>query len=127
MRSPSSPELGCCRKEGGGGLRPRRTERAQAGCCGTQAKIGGDRDSTRPQRFREGFSNRKAKTGGRNYDDRFSVLFLGKEAALRACRQTSVAGNLLTEGICGSRWSHVIWGRTTMTYIGARRFTWTRF
>ena len=36
----------------------------------------------------EGFSNRKAKTGGRNYDDRWSVLSLGKEAALRAGRQT---------------------------------------
>ena len=39
------------------------TERAQACGAGTEAKIGGDRDSTRPQRFRERLSNRKAETG----------------------------------------------------------------
>ena len=37
------------------------TERAQGCGFGTEAKIGGDRDSTRPQRFRQRLSNRKEK------------------------------------------------------------------
>ncbi len=44
------------------------TERTQGCGCGTEAKIGGDRDSTRRQRFRERLSNRKAEAGGRDYD-----------------------------------------------------------
>jgi putative ABC transport system substrate-binding protein len=43
--------------------------------CGTKAQIGGDRDSTRRQRFRERFSNRKAEAGGRDYDDLGSLIF----------------------------------------------------
>ena len=76
------------------------TERAQACGSGTEAKIGGDRDSTRPQRFRERLSNRKAEAGGRDYDDRHSPLFRRKKADRRACRQIPVAGYLPTEGIC---------------------------
>ena len=76
------------------------TERAQARGCGTEAKIGGDRDSTRPQRFRERLSNRKAEAGGRDYDDRHSPLFRRKKADRRACRQIPVAGYLLPEGVC---------------------------
>ena len=57
-----------------GGCRP-PTERAQACGSGTEAKIGGDRDSTRRQRFRERLSNRKAEAGGRDYDDRRSAFF----------------------------------------------------
>ena len=93
MRFPSSPELGFC------GCREAAektsTERAQACGCGIEAKVGGDRDSTRPQRFRERLSNRKAKTGGRDYDDRNSPLFRRKKADRRACRQIPVAGDLL--------------------------------
>ena len=37
------------------------------------------------QRFRERFSNRQAEAGGRNYDDRRSVLFGRKKADRRAC------------------------------------------
>ena len=52
----------------GGSIRP-PTERAQGCGSGTEAEIGGDRDSTRRQRFRECLSNRKAEAGGRDYDD----------------------------------------------------------
>ena len=45
------------------------TETAQGCGLGTEAKIGGDRDSIRPQRFRDCVSNRKAEAGGRDYDD----------------------------------------------------------
>ena len=76
------------------------TERAQACGSGTEAKIGGDRDSTRRQRFRERLSNRKAEAGGRDYDDHHSSLFRRKKADRRACRQTPVAGYLPTEGVC---------------------------
>ena len=76
------------------------TERDQACGSGTEAKIGGDRDSTRPQRFRERLSNRKAEAGGRDYDDRRSPLFRRKKADRRACRQIPVAGYLPTEGVC---------------------------
>ena len=83
--SSLSPELGTKRLEilkdavpklaRVGLLRPARarsqdapTERAQACGCGAEAKIGGNRDSTRRQRFRECLSNRKAETGQRDYD-----------------------------------------------------------
>ena len=51
------------------------TERAQSRGSVTEAEIGGDRDSIRPQRFRERFSNRKAEAGGRDYDDVHAPLF----------------------------------------------------
>ena len=76
------------------------TERAQACGSGAEAKIGGDRDSTRRQRFRERLSNRKAEAGGRDYDDHQSPLFRRKKADRRACRQIPVAGYLLPEGVC---------------------------
>ena len=76
------------------------TERAQGCGSGTEAKIGGDRDSTRRQRFRERLSNRKAEAGGRDYDDHHSPLFRRKKADRRACRQIPVAGYLLPEGVC---------------------------
>ena len=93
----------------GGRIRP-PTERDQACGSGTEAKIGGDRDSTRPQRFRERLSNRKAETGGRDYDDRQSPLFRRKKADRRACRQIPVAGYLPREGVCRRGRSHVLWG-----------------
>ena len=40
----------------------------RAAAYGTEAKIGGDRCSTRRQRFRERLSNRKAEAGGRDND-----------------------------------------------------------
>ena len=61
---------------------------------GTEVKIGRDRDSTRPQRFRERLSNRKAEAGGRDYDDPRSPFFRRKKADRRACRQIPVAGYL---------------------------------
>jgi hypothetical protein len=76
------------------------TERAQGCGCGTEAKIGGDRDPSRRQRFRERLSNRKAEGGGRDYDNRLSPLFRRKKADRRACRQIPVAGYLPTEGVC---------------------------
>ena len=76
------------------------TERAQGCGSGTEAKIGGDRDSTRRPKFRERLSNRKAETGGRDHDDHHSLLFRRKKADRRACRQIPVAGYLLPEGVC---------------------------
>ena len=55
-------------------LRP-STESAQACGSGTEAKIGGDRDSIRIQSVRERVSNRKAETGRRDYDNYQSVFF----------------------------------------------------
>ena len=96
---PKLARVGLLRSPGGALARP-PTERAQACGSGTEAKIGGDRDSTRPQRFRERLSNRKAEAGGRDYDDRQSPLFRRKKADRRACRQIPVAGYLLPEGVC---------------------------
>ena len=50
------------------GADKRPMERDQACGPGTEAKIGRDRDSTRPQRFRGRLQNRKAEAGGRDYD-----------------------------------------------------------
>ena len=66
---PKLGRVGLLRRSGGGNSRRAPTERAQACGSGTKAEIGGDRDSTRRQRFSERLSNRKAKTGQRNYDD----------------------------------------------------------
>ena len=96
-RSPSSPELDFCGRRA---AIDSPTERAQACGSGTEAKIGGDRHSTRPQRFRERLSNRQAKAGRRNYDDDRSPLFRRKKADRRACRQIPLACNLLPEGVC---------------------------
>ena len=82
-----------------GGSAPRLKELRPAALA-PEAKIGGDRDSTRRQRFRERLSNRKAEAGGRDYDDRHSLLFRRKKADRRACRQIPVAGYLLPEGVC---------------------------
>ena len=96
---PKLARVGLLRPAGGSIARP-PTERAQACGCGTEAKIGGDRDSTRRQRFRERLSNRKAEAGRRDYDDRHSPLFRRKKADRRACRQIPVACYLLPEGVC---------------------------
>ena len=45
------------------------TERAQTCGSGTEVNIGGDRDSSRCQRFRERLSSRKTKGGRGDYDD----------------------------------------------------------
>ena len=50
-------------------------ERTQTCSFGIEAKIGGDRDSTRLQKFRERLSKRKAEAGQRDYDDRYSPIF----------------------------------------------------
>ena len=77
------------------------SERAQVCGSGTEAQLGGDRDSRRRQEFGESLSNRKSETGQRDYDDRsLSPLFRRKKAVRRASRQTSVAGDLLAEGVC---------------------------
>ena len=96
---PKLARVGLLRPPGAGIARP-PTERAQACGSGTEAKIGGDRDSTRRQRFRERLSNRKAEAGGRDYDDHQSPLFRRKKADRRACRQIPLAGYLLSEGVC---------------------------
>ena len=96
---PKLARVGVLRPSGAARKKP-PTERAQACGSGTKAKIGGDRDSSRRQRFRERLSNRKAEAGGRDYDDRQSALFRRKKADRRACRQIPVAGYLLPEGVC---------------------------
>ena len=72
----------------------------QACGSGIKAKIGGDQDSSRPERFRERLSNRKAEAGGRDDDDQHSPLFRRKKTDRRACRQIPLAGYLLPEGVC---------------------------
>jgi hypothetical protein len=52
---------------------------------GTEAEIGGDRDSSRRQKLRERFSSRKAEAGGRDYDDHQSPIFRRTKADRRAC------------------------------------------
>ena len=96
---PKLARVGLLRPPGASIRRP-PTERAQACGSGTEAEIGGDRDSTRRQRFRERLSNRKAEAGQRDYDDHQSPLFRRKKADRRACRQIPVAGYLLPEGVC---------------------------
>ena len=103
------------------------TERAQACGSGTEAKIGGDRCSTRLQGFRERLSNRKAEAGERDYDDHHSPAFSPKESgssslpANTGCRLfTSRRSLSMRAASCPTGW-------TTMTSIGARLFTWTRF
>ena len=70
---PKLARVGLLRPAGGQYRPP--TERAQGCGSGTEAKIGGDRDSTRRQRFRERLSNRKAEAGGRDYDDSARPFF----------------------------------------------------
>ena len=82
---PKLTRVGLLRPAEAAGIRP-PTERAQACGPGIEAQIGGDRDSTRRQRFRERLSNRKAEAGGRDYDDDHSHLFRRKKADRRACR-----------------------------------------
>jgi putative tryptophan/tyrosine transport system substrate-binding protein len=56
------------------------------------------------------FKTAKQKQVKRDYDDHQSPLFRRKKADRRACRQIPVACYLPTEGVCGSRWSHVLRG-----------------
>src|SRR5262249_56858838 len=76
------------------------TEKAQACGSGTEVKIGGDRDSSRCQRFRECLSSRKTNGGRRDSDDYNPPFFRRKKAHRRACRQIPIAGHLLPEGVC---------------------------
>ena len=75
MQSPSSPELDTCGRTKRQHNSKPPTERAQGCSSGIEAKIGGDQDSTRPQRSGERVSNRKAKAGGRDYDESRSSFF----------------------------------------------------
>ena len=97
---PKLARVGLLRPPGGGVAAELQLKELRPAAAGTEAKIGGDRDSTRRQRFRERLSNRKAEAGGRDYDDRHSPLFRRKKADRRACRQIPVAGYLLPEGVC---------------------------
>src|SRR5262245_40780644 len=49
-----------------------------------------DRDSTRSQRFRERFSNRKAEAGPSDHDNRHTHLFRRKKTVSRTCNQIPV-------------------------------------
>ena len=104
----------------------RATERAQTCGSGTEVKIGGDRDSSRCQRFRECLSSRKTKAGRGDYDDHNPPFFHRKKADRRACRQIPIAGYLLHRRSLSMRAGSCPTGRTTLTSIGARLFTWTR-
>ena len=102
------------------------TERAQGCGSGTEAKIGGDRDSTRRQRFRERLSNRKAEAGQRDYDDIATRAFSPKESgssslpANTGCRLfTSRRSLSMKAGSCPTGW-------TTMICSVGRPTTWTR-
>src|SRR5262249_4425608 len=101
------------------------TERAQDCGGGTEAKIGGDRHSTRSQRFRERLSNGKAKAGHRDYDNRRPLFFHRKKAngslpPNTGCRLFAIRSSLSMRVVsCPME-------RTSMPSIGARPFTWTR-
>ena len=96
--------------EARGRIRP-PTQKPQGCGASIEATIGGDRDSTRCQRFRECLSNRKAEAGGRDYDDHRYNLFRRKKADRGACRQIPIAGDLLPGRVCRCRRSHVLRGR----------------
>ena len=81
---------------------------------------------TRRQRFRERFSNRKEKAGGRDNDVLRSPPFRPKKAHRRACRETSLACYLRSEGVCRCGRLDVLRGGLRRPFIVARRFTWTR-
>ncbi len=85
----------------GSSARSGRTPAERAPSCGSgaEAKIGGDRDSTRRERFRERLSNRQAEAGPGDYDAHYSTFFRRKKADRRACHKTPVAGDLLSEGV----------------------------
>src|SRR5262245_56650811 len=83
---------------GGGGEPP--TERDQARGCGIEAKIGGDRDSDRCEKFRARLSNRKGEASRRDYPVQRSPLFRRTKADRRACEQIPVTGYLPGEGVC---------------------------
>src|SRR4030095_14454766 len=84
------------------GSHPRNTstERTKARGRGTEAQIGRDQNSNRPQRFGERLSNRKAEAGRRDYDAQQSSLFCRKKADRGVGRQIPFAGYLLPEGVC---------------------------
>jgi hypothetical protein len=87
------------------------TERVPGCGSGTEAKVGGDRDSTGHRRLRESFSNREAETGRRDYYDSRAAHFRPKKTDRRACHKISVACYLLPEGVYRRGWSHILRGR----------------
>ena len=95
---PKLARVGLLRRREAASDRP--TERAQACGSGTEAKIGGDRDSTRRQRFRERLSNRKAEASGRDYDDRQSPAFSPKESGSSSLPANTGCRLFTPEGVC---------------------------
>ena len=96
------------------------TERAQACGSGTEAKIGGDRDSSRRQRLRERLSNRQAEAGGRDYDDRQSLLFSPKESGSSSLPANTDCRLFTSRRSLSRRAASCPTGRTSLTTSGAR-------
>jgi hypothetical protein len=61
---------------------------------GMMDQIGGDRDSSQSQKFKQRFSNRQAEASQRDFDDGQPAFFRQEKMDRRACRQISVAGRI---------------------------------
>ena len=112
---PKLARVGLLRPPGASIWQRPPTERTQACGSGTEAQVGGDRDSTRRQRFRERLSNRQAETGQRDHDDQPTSPFSPKESGSSslpsntACRLFTFRRSLSMRAVsCPT-------GRTTMT------------
>ena len=99
----------------------------QACGSGTEVKIGGDRDSTRRQRFRERLSNRKAEAGQRDYDDRPVAASSPKESGSSSLPSNTGCRLFTQTRSLSMRVVSCPTVRTPLISIGARLFTWTRF
>ena len=84
-----------------------------------EAKIGGDRDSTRRQRFRERISNRKAEAGGRDHDDSIPS-FSPKESGSSSLPANTGCRLFTTRRSLSMRAVSCPMGRTTMTSFRGR-------
>ena len=108
-----------------GTIKPTETDK---GCrTGAKHKIGGDRHSTRSQRFRESLSNREGETDYRANDARQSSLFRRKKADRGACRQDIDCLLFTFRRSLSMPAASCPTVLTTLIFIAARLFTWTRF
>ena len=111
MRSPSSPELGCCRRPGAvAGSDPAELKELRPAALALKLKLEEIETQPDPKGLESAFQTAKQKQVGAIMTMPVLRLFRRKKADRRACRQIPVAGYLPTEGVCGSRRAHVLWG-----------------
>jgi putative ABC transport system substrate-binding protein len=63
-----------------------------------------------PKGLEKAFQTAKQKQVGAIMTTGGPFFFSERKRLFELVGKTSVTGNLLTEGVCGSRWSHVLWG-----------------